>query len=357
MKHTYPLSEPSTGWLNKGSGESWAACKASTPVASTDPDIGDYEYLLVGKTKSGKDPGPYTWGIYRSYLRFQAVSIPATHTVGQVYLRLYVADDRSDTDFTFAAKVLETGYGTLEPDDWTANGGPQSTQVTSGGTIKTDIGGRQYIDVVLDSATVAAIPETGTFDVLLYHTSDEGDAPTGDEFLRCYSQTCADTGLRPYVKVVTMDKREQILAALATRLGTITEVAGYETTPKTVSRIWQPLGQMGGEKFPVLLLYAQDEERNHLSFGSFDCTWRVVVHCAVYAEVKDDLETALNELCRDVSKAVESDYGTDSPLGIDTIMNLHVSAVRQSLGFLIDNNRAVAEVELTINYLHLTNQE
>jgi len=339
------------GTLVAESAVDWAGCLAATKEVYTESTA----YLLIGKQLSAG-----TYSCWQSFLRFDGAAIPASHAIKSAKIRIYIAasGDQSDTDFDVAARLIST-YGTLDATDWYAapGGGPNGSFTADTADIATDSDGYSYLDLELNAIALASISKTTTFDVLLMHSS-QSDEPTGDEYLKCYSANNS-TWPRPYIEVVTQSEREQVLDALETRLGTIDEYSGYNTTPVTVSRRPLSFATLNQPDFPAAFIWPQTDAENQAegTFAHRFAYWDVQVHAGIYYETEppDDIGTALEAYISDLQRVLETDVGSRNPLGLSFVNSIDVVNIDTAEG-VIDDNRATAVLTVRFNYTHKLNE-
>jgi hypothetical protein len=336
------------GWLRKTSTVSWADCLAATATTNGS----DHQNLYVGKEKQSGS----VWNEWEAFVRFDLSAIPESAEITAAKVRLHIRTDSSTTDFwLYARRLTAPGYGTLASGDWDL-AGTSSAAVTTATGITAAVGTTPaYMDIDVTNWILSFLPKDTTIDVLV-RTNNENTAPTTAEHVNFYSSSDYDYG--PRLIVTVADTREQILAALLARMQTIDALAGYNTTPATVSRVRQPMVNMHKPQFPCIFLHSQEETRDGAEefLGNLEAPiWRITLELGAYREQKGDLSTAINELVYDIERALESDIPGER-LGIDKITTLGVSRIITTENFLVDDNRASGLVEISLVYMHQKNE-
>jgi hypothetical protein len=342
-------TDPTMGGYLQKSDAVWATCL--TNAAATGYTLGDSVYMKVGKALI---TGVYY--LWQSFLRFDLSSLPASADIQSCILRLYIHTDESDTDFSVRAYPLNASFGTFDATDWEAAGTYGCTVSTT--DVATDSDGNKYMDFEWSSDQLGTLSTTNTtYDVRLEGTN-ESVAPTGDVYLKCYGST--HSTLRPYLKIVYRDLREQIIAAVIDELAAIDEdstgVPGYNTTPKSVTSVWEAPTLLGPEAFPLIYVDEVDETRPQDTFTTEQRTMAIRLLGVVYDEAKANLRAAVNELLRDIEKALEADVGSTTRLGITQVEGVEVVRVRTPANYLIDDNRAYGFVDMAVTYRHTMNE-
>lgn len=334
-------------YLKKGSNISWDDCLLHTPGVGTS-DYGDNDYLYVGKDY---DSGTGGYSIWQTFLTFQLPTIPKTHEIESAAIRLYVADDKTDTDIVVECRLTEK-FGDVDASDW--DFAAIQTTTYNSQNVKTDGAGNKYFEIPLTAAQYYYIKHPKAIwygNIYFLLRIDPGSAPTGHEYLKFYSSRYATESLRPYLHVYTKDEKEQILDVLLTRLQAIDEFSGYNTTPKTVARDLVPVFQLNESQFPVLYIYGSEETVEPAGFGSAFSEWKVEIAAAVYA--RSGMNEALHRLVNDVKRVIEQDVKNSSPLlGLDFVTGLDVTRTQTSADWVADNNRGVAIIEVTVRFKH-----
>jgi hypothetical protein len=359
------MADAASGYLRKASPTSWVECLAH--YADVNTYIGDTTYLDVGKRKfstsrpiaggdPGEDcgegsPGSPNWRSWQVFLRLSSTMIRKSHEITSAKIRLWIYRNGADNAFAIRAFMLDSTYGTLEPIDWDAAGSLSVDASTT--TIGTAPDGTTYLDIILSAAMLTRLKTKGTIDFRLAHESPLVE-PTNNQFLRCYSDENADATKRPYLEVIVAGKREQIIAALVTRLQTIAAGTDYSTSPVTVTRKFQELDKLDASKFPVIFILGQREQKTHYPSQTDDCDWLIYVLGAVYSQSRDDFGTDINALVEDIEHCIELDQRLG--LGPEVIDWALVEAIETAADFEIDDNRAAALVTVGVRYPRYLNE-
>jgi len=334
------------GCLVATSAVDWATCLSGDKVVyDTDNNV------LVGKQL---DAG--TYNCWQSFLRFDGSGIPASHEIVSATLRLYIYADNSDADFDVVAKIIST-YDTLDATDWkTSPGPPPAAQFTaSTEDIATDTDGYSYLDLELSATALASISTTTTFDMIVMHNT-QSDEPTGDEYIILHKPGTGHATPMLYLEVVTRSQREQTIVALKTRLETIDEYSGYNTTPATVSRRPLSFATLEATQFPAAFLWPlTDAETDEGTLAHRAANWDIQIHAGIYEDDPDEASTTLEEFISDLQRVTETDFGSANPLGLSFLNSIDVISIDTSDG-VIDDNRASAVLTVRFNYFHELNE-
>ncbi|MBU1173291.1 MAG: hypothetical protein KKD44_27305 [Proteobacteria bacterium] len=144
--------------------------------------------------------------------------------------------------------------------------------------------------------------------------------------------------------------RELILEAVKTQLATISQAAGYHTTPVAVLREMPPaIGELEVGQLPALYVIDGTEEREHLPCQQVTCRFHVALHGYTYEPTMGSTE--INQLLRDVKKCLqeqtainiatwESGRGTAELALLETI----------EMGFSRESGHAAFVADLVVRY-------
>lgn len=274
---------------------------------------------------------------------------------------LSVETDGSDTDFDVEAYVMAAPFTPPLDGNWTlpvgASGGPHATANTA--TIKTGAAGLKVLELPF-SATGLALLAAGSFDFRL-SGKDVSTAPTGGEYLRCYTGNSV-AARKPYLVVLMSDARELIVEGIVTALGAIDALTPpYNTTPQTISDVWQNLSQMREPEFPVIFVHeAEDAIMDGLStIGGTDIRmFKITLVAGVYEKTRAALRPSIFRLLADIRHVMEAQRTTSPMLGLGgiTVTDINVSSLRTTEDYLIDDNRAFGLADVGVSYLRTMNE-
>jgi hypothetical protein len=346
-------------YLRAASGVSWlnVVTRVDFDLAeSGEEDYGDTDNLQWGKGY-WIDPkwGSPNWMWSQCFMRFDMTNMVrfADDRLTTVKLRMRIWDDQS-TPQIYQMGILATPFTIpLDGSQWVDSTSEFTAWQQSrfrADMYSDDVGG--YWELEFDESMKAAIPRTGTFDINLMVKASH--PPPNMRWLMGYSGDYGTVSLRPYLKVVIDDMREQIIEALVTRLNEIDETAGYNLTVKSVIRRPTPIDQLDEPEFPLIVVYGAEEDRERQASYTDEALWRVRVALCVFAD-PDDQTTELNRFIADIERAVDEDNQTGlPPLELDGLLECWVKRVEWSIEGVLDSNRAMAFVDIACAYHHIT---
>ena len=182
--------------------------------------------------------------------------------------------------------------------------------------------------------------------------ADPPAVPTGDAYIEFYGGANADTERRPCLTMVTINRQETIAEALETRLKAITTGNGYEYTVATVSRLPLPIASLPATAFPAIIFYNDNDARTRELGLNEVVEWRVSLACAIDSGDRANIGRDIKRLCQDVDKALEADIATTHvPLNLSYILEMRVERTRATEGYLVNDRRAFAIVDVLITYM------
>jgi hypothetical protein len=335
---------PTADYLNKGSNSSWADCLAQTPGVGI-ADYGDTDYLYAGKAYVSPQ-----FDLAQMFLRFDVSAIPASHEIVSATLRLYLVE-APDTDFTLRVGLCDATWGTLTDADWDAS--CTEFQGTSSGYHTTDGQGRAYIEMTLAGALLAAVTESATTIDMRLWGANETIAPTDKEWLKCYAPAYSDEDLRPYLKVVTKDRKMQILDAVVSKLGLIDEFSGYESSPKTVTAEYKLLEKMSEPQFPCVFPIVDDEVSLEGTLGLELRRADFTFIAAIWNSNKGLRAQDLLALQRDIKRVIYA----NRQLGLaEFVQSTNIRSVETGFLYVADDFRAASAIRIEVAYTEDPNE-
>jgi hypothetical protein len=186
--------------------------------------------------------------------------------------------------------------------------------------------------------------------------------PTGDQYIRLYTGATPTVAARkPYLVVLMSDARELIVEGIVTALGAIDALAGYNATPKTISDVWQPLGQMAEPELPAIFVHeAEDAIMDGLStIGGTDIRmFKITLVAGVYEKTRAELRPSIFRTLADIRKVLEAQRTASPMLGLTgiTVTDINVTSLRTTEDYLIDDNRAFGLADVGVSYLRTMNE-
>jgi hypothetical protein len=333
----YPIA---TGYLQKGSGISWADCLLQDPQPNE--EYGEFDNLYLGKRYWIGHGPTQNWRAWQSFYRFVALAKrPAAAT-----LRLYVNIDESAPDLTLRLYLLDATYGSLDGSDWNAAGTTYGD--ISSANIQATPQGQKYLEWTFTAGMLAALPTSGAFDLRIA-CADQTAAPTTDQYLRVFAVGFEDPAVRPVLIIPITDRRAEILDAVEAALAGIAEPNGYNTTPVGIHRVWEAPINLPASQFPLIQIFPRPETRDAGTIAADMGRWQVIVGAWVYTPDRDARLTALNALGCDIRRALESTIG-GSPWGLDYIHSANSRCIATSTDPADCTNLGVTVFDLEIEY-------
>jgi len=339
---------PTADYLKKASNISWADCKALSglSIGIGIADYNDTDYLYAGKALEGT----IDFRLCQAFTRFDVSAIPASHEIVSATLRLYLAEN-PETDFTLRLGLCDATWGTMDVTDWDATCTEYIDTLTS--TRATDSQARAYIDIPLTGALLAAVTESATTIDMRLWGDDETTEPTDKVWLKAYAPGYADKDLRPYLKVVTKDRKMQILDAVVSKLSLIDEFSGYETTPETVTAEYKLLEEMSSPDFPCIFPIVDDEVLLEGTLGNKLRRADFSFICAIWNSDKALRAQDLLALQRDIKRVIYANRN----LGLaEFVQSTVVRSVETGFLYVADDFRAASAIHIEVSYTEDPNE-
>jgi hypothetical protein len=334
------------------SGSTWNDCLGNYGVLTGVTDASDTSYLYVGKrywTTSG--PAQH-YAMWKTLLRFVLPTFRATDILIGAKLVFFVETNGAATGFTVQAyKLSSDPTFPIIGDQWWSPTGTLAAQGVTG-LITSNVASQLLCSLDFTAGGLATLT-SGSVQSYRVHGSDVTTAPTGDQYLRLYSGG-TNAALRPYLVLKFAGRREQIVRALVTYLGGITEIAGFNTTPQ-VSRI--PLAVATADspnQYPSVSIIGHADTRELAATQTEDADWRILLVAAVYNPNRADLDTDLNALIEDIETRLDANerigLTTAASAWLDWVV---VESVETEASCIVGNNRAYAFITLAVKYARI----
>lgn len=349
----YPVKDD---YLKAASNQSWTNVLDlinGDLAASGESDYGDFVNLFFGKRKWYDEGTGWNWMASQAFARFDMSGVMrfADDLITSVKLRIYSIEEETSSVVTQVGILANPFNSPLDGSDWVDDESRFSAYVqgSMSGFMGEDSVGK-YFEVEFSEAMRKLVPWSGTFDICVRIT--DLTEPSAGEYVAGY-QVDQGGSVRPYMRMVIDDMREQIIDALVTRLKEIKEVNGYNYTVRQVLRRPVMVDEMDEVDFPFIVVYGAEEERERGASYVDEANWRVRLALCVFADPGDQ-GTVLNRFIADIERALDQDNKTgDPPLGLDGLLACWVRRVEWSVEGVLDSNRAMAFVDIDCIYNHI----